>query len=404
VQPLKVAYLVNQYPLLSHSFIRREIAALEALGVDVRRYTLRQTAGPLAEEADRLELPKTAAVLSRPWSGKAAAALRAAAARPAGFLRALALAVRLGLKSDRGFFAHFAYLIEAAVIAAWCRADNVQHLHVHFGTNSATVGMLAHVMGDVPWSFTAHGPEEFDRPFGIALTEKIESARFVAAISSFGRSQLWRRTASRHWGKVKVVHCGLDESFLAGARAPVPSVPRLVCVGRLCEQKGQILLVEAVAILKARGVYCEIVFGGDGPMRAEIEAAIASAGLGDRIVIRGWISAAAVRAEIEAARALVLPSFAEGLPVVIMEAMALERPVVSTLVAGIPELVRPGETGWLVPAGDAQALALALEAAITAKPDELAAMGRAARARVLERHDAGTEAAKLKALFEEPMP
>jgi len=162
----------------------------------------------------------------------------------------------------------------------------------------------------------------------------------VVAISSFGRSQLYRWIPYTDWPKVEVVHCGLEAVFHAGAARAVPSAPRLVCVGRLCEQKGQLLLVRAVAQLAAEGVALELVLAGDGEMRAEIEALITRHGLQAMVRITGWISSDQVREELLAARALTLPSFAEGLPVVVMEAMALRRPVLTTYVAGIAELVR----------------------------------------------------------------
>jgi glycosyltransferase involved in cell wall biosynthesis len=130
-----------------------------------------------------------------------------------------------------------------------------------------------------------------------------------------------------------------------------------------------------------------------------LEQLIARRGLKDRVKITGWISSERVREEILAARALVLPSFAEGLPVVIMEAMALRRPVVATHVAGIPELVRPGENGWLVPAGAIDALAAALEDCVATPAVRLEAMGRAARSLALERHSIDTEVHKLVDLF-----
>jgi colanic acid/amylovoran biosynthesis glycosyltransferase len=397
---MNIAYLVNQYPKTSHSFIRREIAALESLGLTIHRYTLRRTAEALADEADARELSKTAAVLARPLFPRIFAALLGIARHPLRFAGALAFAMRCGLKSDRPVALHVAYLLEAAVVAAWCRRGRITHLHAHFGTNSAMVGMLVNRLSGIPWSFTAHGPEEFDRVLGIALPEKIRSANFAVAISSFGRSQLWRWCEPAQWQKIHIVHCGLDAGFMGGAVKPIPLRPRLVCVGRLCEQKGQLLLVEAARILKSPGIAFEIVLAGDGPMRREIETAVSEAGLGDCISITGWISGQRVRDEIAMARALVLPSFAEGLPVVIMEAMALGRPVVSTMVAGIPELVMPGETGWLVPAGDAAALARAIGEVLSLAPDSLAAMGSKGRSRALERHNAATEAAKLKLLFE----
>ncbi len=259
--------------------------------------------------------------------------------------------------------------------------------------------MLAGALGGPPYSFTVHGPEEFDQPEFLHLAEKIRRAAFVVAISSYGRSQLYRWIGHRDWPKVQVVHCGIEPAFHAGAAVPLPSAPRLVCVGRLCEQKGQLLLVSAVGRLLRKGTPVELVLAGDGEMRAELEALIDQGGLRACVRITGWIDSATVRAEILAARALVLPSFAEGLPVVIMEAMALRRPVLSSYVAGIPELVRPGLDGWLFPAGDVDALVAALEDLLATPAATLEAMGQAAHARVLERHAIDVEAAKLAQLF-----
>jgi glycosyltransferase involved in cell wall biosynthesis len=291
------------------------------------------------------------------------------------------------------------YLLEACVILDWLKAESVKHLHAHFGTNSAEVAMLVRELGGPPFSFTPHGPEEFDKARFIGLPEKIKRAAFVAAVSSFGRSQLYRYTPYEMWDKIKVVHCGLEKAFYENVPASTQFPNRLVCVGRICEQKGQSLLVEAASLLAKRNSNFELVLAGDGEMRPEIEALITRYELQAKVRITGWISSEQVREEILAARALVLPSFAEGLPVVIMEAMSLQRPVISTFIAGIPELVVPGEHGWLVPAGDVQALLGAMEACLRAEPEAISAMGMRARARVIERHDADKEAAKLVELF-----
>jgi glycosyltransferase involved in cell wall biosynthesis len=281
----------------------------------------------------------------------------------------------------------------------WLQAFGAEHVHAHFGTNSTEVVMLANVLGGPAYSFTVHGPEEFDKPQFIHLGEKVRRAAFVAAISSYGRSQLFRWVAHAHWPRVKVVHCGLERAFHDVPAVAVPSAPRLVCVGRLCEQKGQLLLLEAARSLAAQDVEFELVLAGDGEMRAEIETLIARHGLQERVRITGWISSDQVRAEILAARALVLPSFAEGLPVVIMEAMALRRPVLTSYVAGIPELVQEGVNGWLFPAGAVDELAAALADCLAQPVEVLQRMGEAAYQRVLERHDIDTEAAKLANLF-----
>jgi glycosyltransferase involved in cell wall biosynthesis len=286
-------------------------------------------------------------------------------------------------------------------VVRWTAAWSVRHVHAHFGTNSAEVVMLVRTLGGPSYSFTAHGPEEFDKPEALQLATKIARAAFVVAISSFGRSQLCRWVPASRWSQVQVVHCGLEQSFFAQADALQPAATsRLVCVGRLCEQKGQLLLIAAAAQLARAGIPFELLLAGDGEMRAEIEAAIAANALGDRVRITGWISSAQVKAELLASRALVLPSFAEGLPVVLMEAMALGRPVISTYIAGIPELVRDGSEGWLIPAGDVDALAQAMRDCLQASTERLLAMGRAAHARVLARHQVDTEAARLKGLFE----
>ena len=262
--------------------------------------------------------------------------------------------------------------------------------------------MLVRVLGGPSYSFTVHGPDEFDKPEFLGLREKIVRSKFVVAISSYGRSQLYRWAPAAVWSKVEEVHCGLEPAFHASTDPADPAAARLVCVGRLCEQKGQLLLLEAANRLATRGIEFELVLAGDGETRSELEAAICRLKLTDRVRITGWIGSARVREEILAARALVLASFAEGLPVVLMEAMALGRPVVTTCVAGIPELVVDGETGWLVPAGDVRALEVALEACLAATPQQLGEMGRRGRARVLMRHDVDASAARLADLFMAP--
>jgi colanic acid/amylovoran biosynthesis glycosyltransferase len=396
---LKIAYLVNQYPLTSHSFIRREIHALESQGVEVLRFSLRRTREDLPTEADRDELPLTRAVLDAGIAGHLLALLALLLTRPASLVRALARAVRIGWRSDRGLLRHLAYLAEACVLARWLRKAGVDHLHAHFGTNPATVALLCHDLGGPGFSFTVHGPEEFDKPEFLGLAEKIRQAAFVIAISSFGRSQLCRWARHEDWQKIHVVRCGLGQDLLRARLSPVPSGPRLVCVARLSEQKGHLLLVAAAARLAAEGSVFEIVLAGDGPLRAVVEEQIEHLGIGGRIRLAGWMSASQVREAIVGSRALVLPSFAEGLPVVVMEALALGRPVITTAIAGIPELVQSGVTGWLVPAGSVDDLVTAMREALHAPPERLAEMGRAGAALVAHQHDAANEACKLAALF-----
>lgn len=396
---MRIAYFINQYPKVSHSFIRREILALERQGVEVQRIALRGWDAELQDAEDASERARTRYVLQRGVKGLLVPAWQVLRAQPRRFFRALWLAMRLGLRADRAWPYHLVYLAEACQVLQWLQAGQANHVHAHFGTNSTEVVMLANVLGGPAYSFTVHGPEEFDKPQFLHMDEKVRRAAFVAAVSSYGRSQLFRWVAHDQWAKVKVVHCGLERSFHEVAPVGVPTAPRLVCVGRLCEQKGQLLLLEAARLLAARSITFELVLAGDGEMRGQIEALIARHGLQQQVRITGWIRSAQVREEILAARALVLPSFAEGLPVVIMEAMALRRPVLTTYVAGIPELVRPGENGWLFPAGAVDELAAAMADCLAQPAETLQRMGEAARQRVLQRHDIDTEAARLASYF-----
>jgi colanic acid/amylovoran biosynthesis glycosyltransferase len=398
---MKISYFINQYPKVSHSFIRREILALERQGFDVQRIALRGWDVELVDEEDLRERKHTQYVLQQGIMPLLMATMCMLVANPARFLTGLKLAMKMGWKAERALPYHLIYLAEACRILPWLREHDTRHIHAHFGTNSAEVVMLAQALGGPAFSFTVHGPEEFDKPQFLGLGEKIRRSAFVVAISSFGRSQLYRWIEHEHWNKVNIIHCGLEQSFYDVSPPQLPEKPSLVCIGRLCEQKGQLLLLEACRNLREKGLEFDLVLAGDGEMRFEIERMINAYHLGANVKITGWISSHQVREEILASRAMVLPSFAEGLPVVIMEAMALRRPVISTYVAGIPELVIPGQNGWLVPAGSVLELSTAIEELLSASTQQLKEMGNAAYTRVRQRHDIDTEASKLAALFRE---
>src|SRR6185437_4134601 len=230
--------------------------------------------------------------------------------------------------------------------------------------------------------------------------EKVKRAAFVIVVCSYVRGQIFRITPPQDWHKVKVVRCGIDAAF-ADADISAPSESnRLVCAGRLCEEKGQILLLGAIESLVKEGRRLDLVLVGDGEHRQLIERLIADLDLAGSVTITGWATADQVKQHIVDARALILPSFAEGLPIVIIEAMLLGRPVLSTYVAGIPELVVNGETGWLFPAGSEEEIARAVRACLDAPADTLRAMGMAGRVRALRDHDIGQQGATLSALFE----
>lgn len=396
--PLTVAYLTNQYPKPSHSFIRREIAELEQAGIAVRRFTIRPPVD-LVDPADVAEASLTSVLLAAGPLGSAAAVARALALKPQRLGKALGKAWRLGRGAERGVLRHLVYLAESCVLDYRLRGEPIAHLHAHFGTNPAAVALLWRELSGGSYSFTAHGPAEFDRLPGISIGMKIEHARFVVAISLFGRSQLFRYCGQEHWSKIQLVHCGLDDAFFDLPLTPVPAAPKLVCIGRLCDAKGQLLLIDCAARLKTEGVRFEIVLVGDGEMRGLIEQRIRRDALHEHVKLIGWASGERVREELLSARVMVLPSFMEGLPVAIMEALALGRPVISTYVAGIPELVRDGHDGWLVFPGCADSLTDAMRAALAATPEQLTEMGKAGREQVRQNHHLPSEVARLATLL-----
>jgi colanic acid/amylovoran biosynthesis glycosyltransferase len=364
------------------------------------RFSIRKPSSDLVDPTDIYERSATICVLEKGAVPLALAGLKFLMRRPLRLFKALALALSMAKGSDKPTVWHLIYLAEACWLSQELTKHGIKHLHAHFGTNPAEVAMLVGVLSDISYSFTVHGPEEFDRARHIHLREKVARAKAVVAISSYGRSQLFRVVDHDSWAKIQIVHCGIDQEFSNIAAVNSPPARRLACVGRLCEQKGQLLLVEAVALLARAGCIFDLVLVGDGQDRSAIEQKIREHGLSGHVRITGWASAQKVKEEMLLARAVIMPSFAEGLPVVLMEAMALGRPVLSTYIAGIPELVVDKMSGWLFPAGSIEEMSAAIRECLNAREDHLRAMGEFARARALERHDIDQEVLKLERLFQ----
>lgn len=396
----KIAYLINQYPAVVHSFIRREIAALESLGIEIHRFSIRSLASELVDEADKRELEKTKFILDVGILGLFLNLILVAITNPICFIKAFRLLLKVGRKKDRGLLIHFAYLAEACVLSRWISSLDVTHIHAHFAFNPTTVAMFCHVLSGTTFSFTVHGPESIDRAVILSLDEKIKRASFVAAISSYTKSQLYRWCEYEHWSKIHVIRCGLAKNFFDESTVePVPQNQNLVCVARLSEQKGHFILLEAINNLVVEGFKLKLTLVGDGPLRPQIENLISSLNLHNHVEITGWLTGAEVKQQISDSRAMVLASFAEGLPVVIMEALALGRPVVSTYVAGIPELLENKICGWLVPAGSVEDLTSAIREVLQASEAQLERMSKIGNERVRKNHSVETEAKKLAYFF-----
>ena len=397
---MRIAYLVNCYPAVSHSFIRREITAIEDAGGIVLRYSVRPAnLGALPDARDQLEYDKTSVILSQHWLLLIFSMFGKMLSSPRRFHEAIRIAFAYSSFRSSDVVRRVAYLAEASWLASQLVENKIIHLHTHFGTNSAMVARLSRKLGGPPYSFTVHGPDEFDKPIEIDLKGKVADSAFCVAVSSFGRGQLMRWSNLADWKKIEVVRCGVDDDFIREHRSHIiPTDPRFCAVARLSGQKGIPLIVEAAARLKKEGHILTVELIGDGEMRDQIDDMIRQYGVQDIVTVIGWANSEEIVKRLLIAKAMILPSFAEGLPVVIMEALALERPVIVTAIAGTPELV-DNHCGWLIPSGSVVALAEAMKSALECTWDDLGAMGVTGRNRVLELHNSGRNGAYLLSLI-----
>ncbi|MEM1250706.1 MAG: glycosyltransferase family 4 protein [Acidobacteriota bacterium] len=382
----KIAYLVSQYPAISHTFILREVRGLRDRRVEIEVASInapdRDDEGLTAEE--REEAARTFYVKRQGVPGAAKAHLGAVLSRPNAYFRGLRRALRLaGAGFSRKLLFVF-YWTEALLLAAWMRKNGCTHLHVHFATAASTVGLLLAEMEDVGFSLTVHGPDEFYDAPGFLLREKIEAADFVCCISSFARSQLMKLSDFEHWHKFDVAYLGVDPEHFAPRREPVERTSfGVVCVGRLVPAKGQHILVQALAELAGKGVDVRLDLIGDGPDRESLEGLCEQLACRDRVTFHGSVNQDRLRDHLARADVFCIPSFAEGIPVVLMEAMSMEIPCVTTRITGIPELITDGENGLLVPASDVGRLAAALKS-LADDAERRALLSRAGRVKVVE--------------------
>lgn len=384
----RIAYLCGMYPAVSLTFIAREIEALRGLGTDVLTCSIRRTPpeqhpGPV-EQAHAGEtfnvLPATLDPL------RLGRALVWALARPKRFGAMLALAWRTGGPGLRAAALQAAYTLEAVVLARHLDQNRVEHLHNHFVSASCTVAMLAARLAGVSFSWTLHGPTDFIEPLRWRIDAKVAEASFVACISHYARAQAMMLTSPDHWEKLKIVRCGIAPDFYDRPRPARPGAPlELLFVGRLARVKGLPVLFEALADLPDLRLK---VIGGGPDRQALIEAA---APLGDRVSFPGNRSQDDVADALTRTDIFVLPSFAEGVPVVLMEAMASRVPVIATRVAGVAELIEDGVSGALVNPGDAEGLARAIRR-MADNHDGRTAMGDAGRQKVTADFEIGREA------------
>lgn len=395
----KVAYVVGQYPLVSLTFIQREIAALRTLGLTVVTCSMRHTPasqhpGPAEKEAAATTFYVLEAVRN---PKRLFQAQKRMFKSPGRYFRALWLALKTRSPGLKSALYQLIYFTEATVLARQMEDEGVTHMHSHFTTGSTTVAMLTSVLTDIPYSYTLHGPADFLKPYHWRLDEKTARAKFVATISHYARSQLMFFSDPAHWDRIHIIHCGVSPDRYAG-----PAINRgdgkcrLVFVGRIAPVKGLRVLMEALTALRDELPDLELVLVGDGPERRDIEAAARP--LGNRVRFTGYLSQDEVAEELKEADIAVLPSFAEGVPVFLMEALASGKPVIATQVAGVGELIENGESGILVSPGDLEGLVDAIRA-LAGDPDRRANMGAKGRLKVAAEFDIDQEAARLARLF-----
>ncbi|SLN53170.1 Putative teichuronic acid biosynthesis glycosyltransferase TuaC [Roseovarius albus] len=397
---MRIGYMMNIYPVPSATFIRREIRALEAQEIHVSRFATRKSKDPLVDTGDQNEQYKTQYLLSGNVPGLLKSVFAELIRNPLGLFRAMSVTAKLAYNAGGGVIRHVAYLLEAVALKQNAETDQLEHIHAHFSTNTAVVALLSHRMGGPGYSFTAHGPDEFVDRSASSLALKINEARFVVAISHFCKTILASTAGMEAWDKIHIVRCGLDFADFPVSEASFEDTSPFVCVGRLCPQKAQVLIVAAISQIVQEYPNIRVQMIGDGESRTDVETVIERHNLQSNVELLGWKDNEEVRALLGQSRALLLPSFAEGLPVAIMEAFALGRPAISTYIAGIPELVDE-QCGWIIPAGSEGHIADAIRSALSASPDELIELGLEGRDRVIESHDIKVNAEKLAGHFRE---
>jgi glycosyltransferase involved in cell wall biosynthesis len=398
----RLAYLMSEYPAVATVFMMREIRKLRALEFDINVASINSTGRDPADLAieEREEARATFYVKEQ----GVVAALRAHLAffltRPIHYVLGMLFALRLGGSDIVRLFYSVLYFSEALILGRWIESRRLKHLHVHFANPAATVGLIASRMFGLGFSMTVHGPEEFYDVTGHVLAQKIAGASFVCCIGHFTRSQLMKLSSPDQWGKLEFVPCGVDTNLFnsRGFRAR-PNPFEVLCVGRLAPAKGHHTLLRAMERLVKRGREVRLRLVGDGPARASLELAVRKLDLSAHVIFEGIVNQDKIRDLYAVGDAFVLPSFAEGVPGVLMEAMAMEIACVATYVGGVPELIRPEVDGIVVPASDDRALAEAIERLID-DPQLRRRFGLAGRQRVIRYYDLDRNVARLAQVFD----
>ncbi len=398
---LRMAYLVSRYPAISHTFILREVRALRAMNNEIFVASINgpdRAASELTTE-EQEEAQATYYVKRDGVIGALRSHAAALAGGPVGYVQGLCFALRLGGLDLERIVYGLLYFIEAVMVGRWMKGHRLEHLHVHFATPASTVGLIATRIFKTTMSMTVHGPDEFYDVTNYRLTEKIRGCSFVCCIGNYARSQLMKLSDTSEWDKFEVSPLGVDAAVFAPRpfRAH-PSRFEVICVGRLAPAKGQHVLVSAIDRLVKEGRDVRLTVVGDGPDRPSLELDAESRALDGHVVFEGAVNQDRIRDLYTRADAFALASFAEGIPVVLMEAMAMEIPCVTTFITGIPELIRNGVDGLLVAPSDTEELSRAL-ARLMDDGELRKTIGENGRMRVLDKYNLERNTVRLAEIF-----
>ncbi len=378
-----IAYLNSEYPSLSHTFIEREVRALRERGIEIRTFSVRAPGkhATLGEEHARAAKETQAILASR--ANLVFDALRAAATSPLSTFRTIIAGQRLAPPGVSSRIRHAAYALEGIWLARRLREEGIGHIHCHMANNGAAVALLAcRYDPTLTYSLSIHGSAEFFHVDTWTLAPKVEGAVFVRCISNFCRAQIMAWTSPACWDRLHVVHCGIDVSRFSATPRESSRTLRLLTVGRLHPIKGYPLLLEACRTMSDEGIDWTLDMVGDGPMMGTLTSHADRLGIRSRVTFSGAVGQDRIQPHFDRAGVIVISSFMEGVPVVLMEGMAKGMAVLTTAVGGIPELVEPGVSAEVVPPGSAAALADGLRRLAAAGP-RLPDMGAAGRRRVL---------------------
>jgi glycosyltransferase involved in cell wall biosynthesis len=399
--PTRIAYLLSQYPAISHTFFLNEVLLMRERGFSIETASVNSIhppAGGFPEDEIR-EAARTFYIKETRKGAILKILLETLIRRPGVVGRGLSAALALRPWDLPGMAYSLFYLVEAMLLGEWMHRTECTHLHVHFGGSVATVGMLTSIAWEIPYSLTIHGPEEFYDVGASFLEQKLRQASFVTCISDFCRSQLCKIAPVASWGKFEVCRLGVRTAVFTPPPATTRETLHIMSVGRLHPAKGQMILLGAFRDLLDRGFQVRLSVVGDGDGRRSLEEFIETHKMKDSVTLHGALSHPATRALLGTADLFVLPSFAEGVPVALMEAMSMRVACISTFVAGIPELIEPGTQGLLVPPSSQTHLTEAM-ASLIEDPSRRMALATAGREKVLSSYDLYTNIGKLTEVFE----